>query len=60
MQKRNKSKTLYTKEIILKGNITSTYIEHKLHKNTGTSVLIHPRNIQIFKNSIIKTFWIVC
>ena len=33
----------YEKRIILKGNITTIYIEHK-HKNTRTSVLIHPQN----------------
>ena len=27
--------------MIVKGNITTTYIEHK-HKNTGTRVLTHP------------------
>ena len=31
------------KKTILKGNLTTTYIGHK-HKNTGTSVLIYPRN----------------
>ena len=30
--------------MILKGNIT-THIEH-IYKNTGTSVLIHPRNVE--------------
>ena len=33
------------RNIILKGNITTTYIENK-HKNTGTNVLIHPENIK--------------
>ena len=33
------------KKIILKGNMTTTYIEHR-HKNTGTSVLIHPQNLE--------------
>ena len=28
-----------------KSKITTTYIEHK-HKNTGTSFLIHPRNVK--------------
>ena len=31
------------KKTILKGNLTTTYIGHK-YKNTGTSVLIYPRN----------------
>ena len=31
---------MLSKKIIVKGNITMTYIEHE-HKNTGTSVLIH-------------------
>ena len=33
------------KKIILKGNITTKYIEDK-HKNTGTSVSIHPWNVE--------------
>ena len=33
------------KKIILKGNMATTYIEHK-HKNTGTRVLINPQNIE--------------
>ena len=33
------------KKIILKGNITTTYIENK-HKNTGTSAITHPRNVE--------------
>ena len=33
------------KKTILKGNITTTYIEHK-HKNTGNSVLIYPQNVE--------------
>ena len=32
----------YEKKTILNGNITTTYIKHK-HKNTRTSVLIHPQ-----------------
>ena len=43
MWKRNKAE-LVMKKIILKGNVTITYIEHK-HKNTRTSVLIHPQNV---------------
>ena len=31
------------KKIILEGNITITYIEHK-HRNT--SVLVHPQNVE--------------
>ena len=31
--------------ITTKDNITTTYIEQK-HKNTGTSVLIHPGNVE--------------
>ena len=44
MWKRNKAKQSYEK-IILKGNRTTTYIEHK-NRNTGTSVLIHPQNAE--------------
>ena len=33
------------KKTILKGNITTTYIEHK-PKNTGNSVLIYPQNVE--------------
>ena len=33
------------KKIILKGNITTTYIENK-HNNTGTSALIPPQNVE--------------
>ena len=33
------------KKIILKGNITITYTEHK-HRNSGTSVLTHPQNVE--------------
>ena len=44
MQKRNRAKHI-TKNIILKGKITTTCIEHK-HKNTGTNVLIHPQNVE--------------
>ena len=36
---RKSSKTLYEKTIILKGDITATYIEHE-HRNTGASVLM--------------------
>ena len=36
--------------ITTKDNITTTYIEQK-HKNTGTSVLIHPGQ-EMLKNSI--------
>ena len=32
-------------KIILKGNAAITYIEHK-NKNAGTSVLIHPQNVE--------------
>ena len=32
------------KKIILKGNITTTYIEHK-HKNTVTSFLIYTQSV---------------
>ena len=39
MRKRNKAEQ-FMKKIILKGNITITYIEHK-HKNIAASVLIH-------------------
>ena len=42
--KKNKAKQSYEK-IILKDNITTTYIEHK-NRNTGTSVLIHPQNVE--------------
>ena len=41
--------------ITTKDNITTTYIEQK-HKNTGTSVLIHPGNVE--KQYIFKSlFW---
>ena len=33
------------KKIFLQENITSIYIEHK-HKDTGTSVIIHPQNVE--------------
>ena len=33
------------KKIVLKGNITTTFIENK-HRNTGTCALIHPRNAE--------------
>ena len=36
---------MFWKKISLKGNITTTYIENK-HKKTGTSVLIHPQNVE--------------
>ena len=39
------SKTPYEKKIILTGNVTTTYIEH-YNTNTGTSVLIHPRDVE--------------
>ena len=38
-------KNTFWKNIILKGNITTTYIEHR-HKNTQTSVLTHPPNVE--------------
>ena len=44
MWKKNKAKQSYEK-IILKDNITTTYIEHK-NRNTGTGVLIHPQNVE--------------
>ena len=44
MLKRNEGKLIMKKKIMLKGNITATYTEHK-HKNTGISVLIHLRNV---------------
>ena len=44
MQRRNKAEQIM-KKIILKGNMTTTYIEHE-HKNTGTSVLIHTQNVE--------------
>ena len=44
MWKRNKAEQVM-KKIICKGNITITNIEHK-HKNTGTSVSIHRRNVE--------------
>ena len=44
MGKRNKAEQVM-KNIILKGNMTTTYIEHQ-HKNAGTSVLIHPHNVE--------------
>ena len=44
MWKRNKAKQSYEK-IILKGNITTIYIEYK-NRNTGTGVLIHPQNVE--------------
>ena len=37
------------KKIILKGKITTTYIEHK-HKNTGTNVLIHLQNVEKYNH----------
>ena len=39
MWKRNKV------EQVMEKIVASTYIEHK-HKNTGNSVLIHPRNVE--------------
>ena len=43
MQKRSKAEQVM-KKIILKRNITATYIKNK--HNTGTSALIHPWNIE--------------
>ena len=40
-----KRKQQVMKKIILKGNTTTTYIENK-HRNTRTSALIHPRNVE--------------
>ena len=40
-----KSKTIYEKKIILKGNVRITHTENK-YRNTETSVLIHPRNVE--------------
>ena len=44
MPKTNKAEQIM-KKIILKDNITTTYIENK-HKNNETSALIHPRNVE--------------
>ena len=44
MRGRNKAEQVMRK-IILKGNMKTTYIEHKL-KNAGTSVLIHPKIVE--------------
>ena len=58
---RKRIENILLKKIILKGNITTKHIEHKL-KNTGTClvvspdsiVLIHPR---MLKSSIKTFFW---
>ena len=44
MQKEIKQNTI-RKKIILKGNITTTYIEHK-YESTRTSVLSPPQNVE--------------
>ena len=57
MQKEIKQNTI-RKKIILKGNITTTYIEHK-YESTRTSVLSPPQNVEtqyqnLFLDSLLK------
>ena len=40
-----RSNATLRKKIILKDNITTTYVEHK-HKDTRTPALIYPQNVE--------------